>query len=238
MAFETSFNQDFAKKLSESENPDTFLEDELYGLKERVLELNKARKIISEGYEIVLKGLKQAFNEIDLSDPNIKNSPDRMARSLIEICSGLGISKEDIFSTSFPAENYNQVIILKDIDFTSICSHHFIPFSGMAHVGYLPDVRPGSTGKVVGLSKLARIVDVYSKRPQLQERLSYNIMNAINQELRPQGVMVVVEGNHGCLNCRGAKKINASMITSALEGKFREDHKLREEFLCLIQKKG
>jgi GTP cyclohydrolase IA len=237
MSYENTYNLDLAKKLAKADNPEAFLEDEIFKIKSRALQLNKARSTMAEGYKIVLEGLKMAFDDIDLDDPNLKDSPSRMARALIEISSGLGIEDEEIFSTSFPAENYNQVVILKDISFTSMCSHHFIPFTGVAHVGYLPDITPGHDGKVVGLSKLARIVDVHAQRPQLQERLSFNIMNAINTQLKPAGVMVVVQGNHGCLNCRGAKKENASMITSALEGQFKEDKKLREEFLSLIQHK-
>jgi GTP cyclohydrolase I len=146
------------------------------------------------------------------------------------------MSEKEIFDTTFPAENYNEVIILRDIDFNSLCSHHFFPFVGKAHVGYLPNTHEASESKVVGLSKLAHIVDAHSARPQLQERMCQGIMNAIKSELRPAGVMVVVEGVHGCLTCRSAKKSNALMITSALDGRFKDDPKLRAEFLSLIKK--
>jgi GTP cyclohydrolase I len=234
MAYENIFNAEIARKLAESSDPDKVLKDELKAIEERSIELNKAREVMSKGYSQVLKGLQMAFPELDLVDPNIKDSPNRMARALLELCAGLGSSNSDVFSTSFPAENYNQVIILKDIDYTSLCSHHFIPFKGSVSIGYLPDIHPDHGGKVVGLSKLARIVDVHAQRPQLQERLSFNIMDAIEKELKPAGVMVVIKGKHGCLNCRGAKKERASMITSALSGQFKDDNKLREEFLSLI----
>lgn len=237
MAYEHTFNKDLARKLARSEEPEKLLDSELAKLKERALTLNKARTLMAEGYGKVLEGLKVAFPELDLQDKNIIGTPNRMARALLEVCSGLGTDQKEIFDTTFPAENYNEVIILKDIDYTSLCSHHFIPFTGKAHVGYLPDTSKGDESRVVGLSKLAHIVDCYAQRPQLQERMCYGIMQAIKDELKPAGVMVVVEGAHGCLTCRSAKKANASMITSALDGKFQQDPKLRGEFLSLIDLK-
>ena len=234
MAFETTFNKDFARALAREKNPEQYLEAQLVKVKERALQLNQARAAMAEGYEKVLQGLKLAFPNIDLEDKNLIGTPNRMARALIEVCSGLGTDQKEIFSTTFPAENYNEVIILKDIDYTSLCSHHFFPFTGKAHVGYLPDTSKGDKSRVVGLSKLAHIVDCHAQRPQLQERMCYGIMESIKEELRPAGVMVVIEGSHGCLTCRSAKKANASMITSALDGKFQEDPKLRGEFLSLI----
>ncbi len=234
MPFESSFNKDLARKLASAEDAEKLLDHELKLYKKRALELNAAREVMADGYDKVLKGLKMAFPELDLEDKNLVGSPNRMARALLEICAGLGTNQKEIFSTTFPAENYNEVIILKDIDYTSLCSHHFFPFIGKAHVGYLPDTTHGQDSRVVGLSKLAHIVDMHAQRPQLQERMCYNIMNAIREELKPAGVMVVIEGSHGCLTCRGAKKANASMMTSALSGKFQEDSKLRSEFLSLI----
>ena len=175
MAYETVFNTEIARKMAESDKPHETLKQELKAIEERSLELDKARDVMSKGYSEVLKGLQMAFPHLDLTDPNIKDSPNRMARALLELCAGLGGSDAEVFSTSFPAENYNQVVILKDIDYTSLCSHHFIPFKGSVSIGYLPDIHPDHGGKVVGLSKLARIVDVHAQRPQLQERLSYNI---------------------------------------------------------------
>lgn len=234
MAFETTFNKDLARALTRAKNPEEFLVTELEKVKVRALQLNEARATMAEGYEKVLQGLKHAFPDIDLNDKNLVGTPNRMARALIEICSGLGTDQKEIFSTTFPAENYNEVIILKDIDYTSLCSHHFFPFTGKAHVGYLPDTSKGAESRVVGLSKLAHIVDCHAQRPQLQERMCYGIMQSIKAELRPAGVMVVIEGSHGCLTCRSAKKANASMITSALDGKFQDDQKLRAEFLSLV----
>ncbi len=236
MAYESSFNKDFARKLASAKDAEKLLDEELVLYKKRALELNAAREVMADGYDKVLKGLKMAFPNLDLEDKNLIGSPNRMARALLEVCSGLGTSQKEIFSTTFPAENYNEVVILKDIEYTSLCSHHFFPFIGKAHVGYLPDTSYGENSRVVGLSKLAHIVDLHAQRPQLQERMCSGIMNSIKDELRPAGVMVVVEGSHGCLTCRGAKKANASMMTSALDGKFKEDPKLRAEFLSLLKK--
>jgi len=236
MAFESSFNKDLARKLASSDDAEKLLDSELAVYKKRALELNAARKVMAEGYDKVLTGLKMAFPDLDLEDKNLIGSPNRMARALLEVCSGLGTNQKEIFSTTFPAENYNEVIILKDIDYTSLCSHHFFPFIGKAHVGYLPDTSQGEHSRVVGLSKLAHIVDMHAQRPQLQERMCYGIMNSIKEELKPSGVMVVIEGSHGCLTCRGAKKANTTMMTSALDGSFKIDPKLRAEFLSLIKK--
>ena len=234
MAFEHSFNRDLARKLARSTNPEKDLDKELADLKTRALALNSARETMAEGYQKVLEGLKVAFPNLDMDDKNLLGTPNRMARALIEICSGLGTDEKEIFSSTFPAENYNEVIILKDIDYTSLCSHHFFPFTGKAHVGYLPDTTKGDESRVVGLSKLAHIVDCHAQRPQLQERMCFNIMNSIKDQLKPAGVMVVIEGSHGCLTCRSAKKAHASMMTSALYGKFQDDPKLRGEFLSLL----
>jgi GTP cyclohydrolase IA len=234
MAFEHSFNKDLARKLARSSNPESDLDAELVELRKRAITMNEARAKMAQGYELVLQGLKLAYPLIDMNDKNLTGTPNRMARSLLEICAGLGTDEKEIFSSTFPAENYNEVIILKDIDYTSLCSHHFFPFTGKAHVGYLPDTSKGDESRVVGLSKLAHIVDCHAQRPQLQERMCFGIMSSIKNELRPAGVMVVIEGSHGCLTCRSAKKANASMVTSALDGKFKEDSKLRAEFLSLI----
>lgn len=236
MAYENTFNQDLAKKLCKSNNVEKLLDEELENVRIRALELNSAREKMASGYKLVLEGLSDAFPVLDMSDPNLLDSHNRMSRALIEVCSGLGVQDKDVFSTTFPAEEYDEVIILKDIPFVSLCSHHFFPFTGTAHVGYLPDVSNGAESKVVGLSKLARIVDAHAQRPQLQERLCADVKNAISKELKPAGVMVVIEAQHGCLNCRGAKKHGAIMVTSALEGSFKENPKLRKEFLSLIKK--
>lgn len=236
MAYEDIFNTDLAKKLIYVEDPQSFLDDEFGRIKERMVRLNQSRQEMADGFKKVLVGLNQAFPDLDLHDPNLDGTPDRMARALIEVCSGLGVTDKEVFSKSFPSGNYNEMVMLKDIEYTSLCSHHFFPFTGHAHIGYLPSGR-NDDSRVVGVSKLARIVDVYAKRPQLQERLCMQIMNAIKEEIKPDGVMVVVEGKHGCVGCRGVKKLQAKMVTSALDGMFKSSHKLRSEFLSLLDVK-
>lgn len=233
MNLEKTFNQFLGKELAKSSNAEADLDKRLQEIKERTLELNQAREHMAEGYGMVLQGLKKAFPDIDLDDPNFTDTPNRMARSLLEVCSGLGADDSEVFQTRFPSGEYSQVIMLKDIDFNSLCSHHFFPFTGRAHVGYLPN---SDDAKVVGLSKLARIVDVHAQRPQLQERMAQDIKAAIERELNPSWVMVVLEAQHGCLNCRGAKKQNATMVTSAVGGKYKNDTNLRLEFLELIKR--
>lgn len=242
MAYEKCFNEEFARGLVHAENPESFIDSEFSSLKKRLLELNSAREEMADGFNKVLIGLQKAFPSLDLNDPNFQGTPDRMARALLEVCSGLGVSDKSVFSKYFPSGSYNEMIMLKDIEYTSLCAHHFFPFTGVAHIGYMPAAITSEEGDqghhVVGLSKLARIVDVYAARPQLQERMCLEIMTAIKQEIDPRGVMVVIEGKHGCLGCRGAKKAAASMITSSLDGAFKNSSKLRSEFLALLKKKS
>lgn len=230
---ESPFNDFLGKEMASAERPETLLTQRLEEIKKRSLELNAAREKMKKGYEQVLQGLADAFPNLKLSDPNLRDTPNRMARALLEVCSGLGMKDQEVITTTFPLEKYNEVVILKNINFNSLCSHHFFPFTGVAHVGYLPEM--GEDGAVVGLSKLARIVDSHARRPQLQERLCYSIMEALKSQLKPAGIMVVMEASHGCLTCRGAMKTNALMVTSALDGKFKTDDKLRKEFLNLIK---
>ncbi|MEK6623744.1 MAG: GTP cyclohydrolase I [Bdellovibrionota bacterium] len=233
MKLEKPFNNFLGREMAKAEDPIGLLDERLIDIRKRTVELYEAHKLMASGYKTVLEALKMAYPTFDLNDPNITDSHNRMARALLEMCSGLGATNCETVNTTFPSEKYNEVILLKNIDFTSLCAHHFIPFTGVAHVAYLPDVTHHE-GRVVGLSKLARIVDVHAQRPQLQERMCYNIMEALKSELKPAGVMVVVQAAHGCLTCRGARKANAVMLTSALDGKFKEDPKLRQEFLALI----
>lgn len=131
--------------------------------------------------------------------------------------------------TVFPNPGYDQMIILRDIDFCSVCSHHLLPFTGFAHIGYVPK------GKICGISKLARVVDKFASMPQVQERMTNQIADFLMDALDPVGVMVVVEGGHQCMRIRGVKKASSMMVTSAIRGKFMEDRAMREEFLRLMK---
>ncbi len=158
------------------------------------------------------------------------DTPDRFCRALIEMTEGYSTNPEEILSTTFESES-DEMVLVKNIEFNSLCEHHLLSFAGKAHIAYIP-----TDGKIVGLSKLARIVDVFSQRLQVQERLTQQVANAINKYLRPQGVAVVFEGVHSCMCVRGVRKQNSTMITSAMHGQFRDSLASRNEFMSLISK--
>lgn len=157
------------------------------------------------------------------------DTPDRVCRAWIEMTEGYFQRPEDVLSVTFEGKS-EEMVILKDIDFNSICEHHMLPFTGRAHVAYIP-----KGGRIVGLSKLARIVDVYSRRLQVQERMTEQIAEAIMESLQPAGVAVVVEGVHSCMCLRGVKKSNGAMITSSVHGDFRTCPMTRSEFMSLVR---
>jgi GTP cyclohydrolase IA len=154
-------------------------------------------------------------------------TPNRVARSYAELMAGLRQDPRKHLRTVF-TERYDEVVMLRDIQFHSLCEHHLLPFTGRAHVAYLPD------GKVVGLSKLARLVEGYARRPQVQERLTTQIADALMDELSPIGSACVIEATHTCMTIRGAKKHGSVMVTSALRGIFKENPASRAEILSLL----
>jgi GTP cyclohydrolase I len=158
-------------------------------------------------------------------------TPDRVCRAWIEMTEGYRVSPSAVLSTTFEGDS-DEMIVLKDINFTSCCEHHLLTFSGKAHVAYLP-----AHGRIVGLSKLARIVDVFAKRLQVQERMTQQIAHAIKDELKPAGVAVVIEGQHSCMCVRGVRKQGATMLTSSLHGIFRDNSATRAEFMSLINRR-
>lgn len=205
------------------------LSNELEALKKQ----NIGNDEIIKGFEIVFSGLSKKYKMLDLSDPNLIDTPARIARAWTEMLEGLDINPEDIInSSSFPAEGYDEMILLRNIEFSSICSHHFLPFIGTADVAYIPDIKKG---KVIGISKLARLVDCFAKRPQLQERMAEQISNALVKYLAPLGVAVRIQAKHLCISCRGIKKINSIMVTTSLKGVFKDNPSTRAEFLNLIK---
>jgi len=161
------------------------------------------------------------------------STPSRIIRAMGELLGGYEEDPRVLLGKSFQVTvgSYDQMIICKDIDFVSFCEHHCLPFVGKAHIAYIP-----SGGRVVGLSKLARLVDVYAKRLQIQERLTKQIAQALEESLRPQGVAVLLEAQHQCMSSRGVKKVNALMVTSELVGSFLLDPRTRDEFLRLVGK--
>lgn len=158
----------------------------------------------------------------------VVDTPDRVVRSWSEIFGGYKMDPSEVLKTTFDAEGYNQMIICKDIEMFSTCEHHMIPFFGVVHIGYVPGDR------VVGLSKLARLVEVFSRRLQIQERLTKQIHESLVTALRPRGAMVVIESKHLCMCARGVAKQNSLMVTSAFNNVF-EDAKARAEFMGLIK---
>ena len=158
-------------------------------------------------------------------------TPDRVLRAYGEFFAGYDVKPRDILSKTFSeVENYDEMIVLRDIEFVSHCEHHMVPFTGVAHVAYLPE------DKVVGLSKLARLVDAYARRLQIQEKMTAQIANALDEVLQPKGVAVVVEATHQCMTARGVRKNGATMQTSRMIGRFRKDPRTRQEFFNLIRK--
>ena len=157
----------------------------------------------------------------------LRKTPSRVARSYAELMSGMNEDPRRHLKTVF-AERYDEVVLLRNIDFNSLCEHHLLPFTGRVHVAYLPG------GKVVGLSKLARLVEGYARRPQVQERLTTQIADALWEELNPQGAACVIEAVHTCMTIRGVRKPGSTMVTSALRGVFKENPASRSEILGLI----
>lgn len=157
-------------------------------------------------------------------------TPQRVLRSYGEFFAGYDADPKEILNKTFSeVENYDEMIVLRDIEFSSHCEHHMVPFTGVAHVAYLPNDR------VVGLSKLARLVDAYARRLQIQEKLTAQIANALDEILNPKGVAVVVEATHQCMTARGVRKKGATMQTSRMIGLFRKDQRTRQEFFNLIR---
>jgi GTP cyclohydrolase I len=164
-------------------------------------------------------------------DPNregLVDTPRRVAKMYKELFSGVQSDPAEHLRRTF-REPYDEIVLLRDINFSSLCEHHLLPFLGKAHVAYLPKDR------VVGLSKLARTVDAFARRPQVQERLTAQIADAIMQHLKPQGALVVIESEHLCMKVRGVNKPNSVMVTSAVRGIFKTDSAARSEALALIK---
>ena len=182
------------------------------------------REKIIAGAKLILEGIGE-----DLEREGLVETPERIARMYEEIFSGLGKDAEEILAKTFEVEN-NDLVIEKDITYFSMCEHHIIPFYGKAHIAYIP------RGRVAGLSKLARTVELYSKKPQLQERLSSEVADAIMKYLDAEGVLVVVEGEHMCMTMRGVKKPGTKTVTTSYRGIFKEDATLRREVMMLLQK--
>jgi GTP cyclohydrolase I len=159
----------------------------------------------------------------------LRATPARVSRSLRQLTDGYGVQAEDVISNAVFDQDYDEMVVVKNITFYSLCEHHMLPFFGTCHVGYLPN------GKVVGLSKIPRLVGVFAHRLQLQERMTKEIAEALNGALAPKGVGVVVEARHLCMEMRGIEKPGGQMVTSCMLGTFRKDPRTRAEFLDLVR---
>jgi GTP cyclohydrolase I len=181
-----------------------------------------------------LERAERAVRELLLAigeDPDregLKETPARVARSYAEIFAGMTQRPEDVLTTTFEI-GHEELILMRDIEVYSTCEHHLVPFYGVAHVGYIP----GRDGRVTGLSKLARLVDVYARRPQIQERMTSQIVDALCEQLKPQGALVVVECEHLCISMRGIRRPGSRTITSAVRGQLR-DPATRAEAMGLV----
>jgi GTP cyclohydrolase I len=167
----------------------------------------------------------------DLNEPGLRRTPERIALAWKEMLAGYQEDPEQILKTDFPSEGYDQMIVLEPIEFYSVCEHHLLPFIGTAAVGYISD-----NGKVVGVSKLARLVDCFARRLQIQERMTKQIADAIQNHLEPKGVAVYIRARHLCMECRGARKREPWLKTSALRGVMRENPAARAEFFEMVKK--
>jgi GTP cyclohydrolase I len=187
--------------------------------------------IDQEKISAAVVSILQAIGE----DPNregLKETPRRVAEMYAEVFSGIGQDPKEELKVGFE-ESHHEMVIVRDIPFHSMCEHHLLPFYGAAHVGYIPN----ENGRVVGASKLARVVEIVSKRPQLQERMTSAIADAIMDAIKPDGVAVVIQAEHLCMIMRGIKKPGSALVTSALRGAFRSRTDTRNEFFSLLQGK-
>ena len=169
------------------------------------------------------------YIENDPSREGLEDTPSRVINSWDEIFAGYHQSPEHVLSSTFNGEGYDGIVLLKDIEFHSTCEHHLQPFTGSAHVAYIP------TDRIVGISKLARIVDLHSRRLQNQERITKNVADDLEEHLSPLGCAVIIEASHGCMQCRGVKKQNATMTTSSMRGVFFDKAEARSELMRLIK---
>lgn len=180
---------------------------------------------VKEAVRLFLEGIGE-----DTARDGLIESPDRIARMCMEIFAGMDEDVSAHLSKTFVIEN-NEMVVEKDIVFYSVCEHHLLPFYGKAHIAYIPD------GKVVGLSKLARTVETYARRPQIQEQMTGQIAEAVMEYLKPQGVMVMVEAEHMCMTMRGVKKPGSKTVTISKRGCFVEDFHLQDNFFRMIQER-
>jgi GTP cyclohydrolase IA len=189
---------------------------------------------LTDGFD--LARIERAVTEILLAvgeDPDregLRDTPARVARALREQFAGLRMQPADVLTTVFDAD-HEEMVLVRDIELYSTCEHHLVPFFGVAHVGYIPNEK----GQITGLSKLARLVDLYARRPQVQERMTSQIADALMANLEPRGVIVIIEAEHLCMSMRGVRKPGAKTVTSAVRGSFLNSESTRAEAMSLLR---
>lgn len=182
------------------------------------------REKIIKGVRLIIEGIGE-----DPGRPGLRRTPERIAEMYEEVFSGLNSSPEEILKP-MEGERHDEMVLLKDIPFYSVCEHHLLPFAGKAHIAYIPE-----GGRIVGISALARALEVFAKRPQVQERLTAQLADLIMEKLRPKGCMVIIDAEHLCMSMRGIKKPGSRTVTSAVRGIFRSKQSTRDEMLELIK---
>ena len=185
----------------------------------------KVTEDIKQRYQSIIEGIGE-----DVTREGLQKTPERASKAMQFLTQGYGLDAEEVLRSALFNETYSEMVIVKDIELYSLCEHHMLPFFGKAHIAYIPN------GKIVGLSKLPRVVDIFSRRLQVQERLTDQIVNAIQAVLKPHGVAVVIEASHMCMMMRGVQKQNSLTTTSAFRGVFK-NIETRTEFLKLISSK-
>jgi GTP cyclohydrolase I len=186
------------------------------------MDLDKTKKLVKE--------LLVEIGE-DPAREGLVKTPERVAEAWQYLTSGYGLSAKEVINGAIFEQEENNMIIARDIEIYSLCEHHMLPFFGRCHIGYIP------RGKIFGVSKLARLLDMYARRLQIQERLTYQVARVIKDELKAEGVGVIIEARHTCMMMRGVEKQNSVMVTSSVLGSFHDDLATRNEFLALIQRK-
>ena len=192
------------------------------------------RKIVRPSLEAIEANYRNilAFVGEDPDREGLLRTPHRVAEALKFLTSGYSQNVETLLNGAIFHEDYDDMVVVKDIEFYSLCEHHMLPFFGKAHVAYIPN------GKIVGLSKIPRLVDMFARRLQVQERMTTQIAEALETALQPKGVAIVVEGAHMCMRMRGVQKQESSMVTSHVMGTFRTDRATRQEFMAIIKGNG
>lgn len=192
------------------------------------LEPHSESEVYDEHFESLIRQMLSRLGE-DTEREGLMRTPLRVAKAMDFLTSGYDLNALEIARNAVFTEDCHEMVLVRDIEFYSLCEHHMLPFFGRAHVAYLPN------GKVIGLSKVARVVDVFARRLQVQERLTNQVADALMQALNPHGVAVVMEASHTCMMMRGVQKQNSSTVTSAMRGTFEQDARTRAEFLSLLK---